>query len=259
MDEQPILLTREGAVAHLRFNRPGRMNAIDVATSRALLECTQQIVADPSVRAVVLSGEGRAFGAGGDLKVLVEDPVAFAPAVLEPLHGALKLLGAMPAPMIASLHGVVAGGSLSVAMSCDLAVAEEGTRFNLSYVNVGASCDGGASWALPRLVGMRNALAIALLGDTFDAAEAWRLGLVQQVVPAGQGLATSMALARRLAAGPTQAIGRIKELLRTWFKHNLPAQLDREREAFVANAASEDFREGLAAFVAKRKANFQGR
>jgi 2-(1,2-epoxy-1,2-dihydrophenyl)acetyl-CoA isomerase len=256
---EPVLMIRDGGVAHVRFNRPERLNAVDVATGRALLACVREIAADACVRAVVLSGEGKAFGAGGDLDALRGDPVAGAPVLLDPVHEALKLMSTLPVPFIASLHGVVAGGSLSIAMACDLAVAAEGTRFNLSYVNVGASCDGGASWSLPRLVGLRNALAIALLGETFDAAEALRLGLVNKVLPPAETLPAALAIAQRLAAGPGLAIGQIKHLFRTSSEHDLATQLDRERDAFVASAGSEDFRAGMAAFVEKRKPVFKGR
>lgn len=256
---EPVLLLRDGAVAHLRFNRPESLNAVDVATAQAFARHVDTIAGDPSVRAVVLSGEGRAFGAGGDLSALEGDPVTGAPKLLDPVHAALARIGEMPVPFVASLHGVVAGGSLSVAMACDLAIATSATKFNLSYVRVGACCDGGATWTLPRLVGMRNALAIALLGDTFDAAEALRLGLVHRVVDAERADEEALALAQRLAQGPTAAIGRMKQLMRTGLEHGFAEQLNREREVFFANAASADFAEGIAAFRAKRRPVFQGR
>jgi len=256
---EPVLLQFDGAVAHLRFNRPERMNAVDVAASNAFLACVRRIADAPEIRAVVVGGEGRAFGVGGDLAALSGDPVAGVPPLLDSMHEALKLMAELSTPFIASLHGVVAGGSLSVAMACDLAVAAEDTKFNLAYVNVGAICDGGASWSLPRLVGLRNALAIALLGETFGAAEALQLGLVNRVVPAASLDAQAVQIARRLAQGPTLAIGRMKRLLRTSFDHTLAEQLDCERDEFVANAGSQDFQAGLAAFVAKRKPVFSGR
>lgn len=255
----PVTLRREGAVAHLRFNRPAQLNAVDVPTAKAFLACCEEIAESPDIRAVILSGEGEAFGAGGDLNELAADAPAQAPALLDPMHEALEMMADLDVPFIACLHGIVAGGSLSLAMGCDLAIAAEGTKFNLAYVNVGATCDGGGSWSLPRIVGMRNAMAIALLGDTFDAAEALRLGLVNRVVPMQALESTAQQMAQRLAAGPTLAIGRMKRLIRTSFENDLASQLHQERIDFMSNLHTEDFRNAVTAFLQKQKPRFQGR
>lgn len=257
--DSPVTLRRDGAVAHIRFNRPERLNAVNVPTSKAFLECCRTIAASPDIRAVVLGGEGDAFGVGGDLNELDADAAERAPALIEPVHEAVKLMAEFDAPVIASVHGVVAGGSLSLAMACDLCIAAEGTKFNLAYVKIAATCDGSGSWSLPRIVGMRNAMAIALLGETFDAAEALRLGLVNKVVPRTELDSSANEMAQRLAAGPTRAIGDIKRLIRTSFDHDLPSQLDRERDAFVANARTHDFTNAVASFLKKLKPRFEGR
>lgn len=255
----PVLLRREGAVAWLILNRPAGLNAIDIPTANAFHDCCAELAADRSVRAVVLRGEGRTFGVGGDLAALRHDPAATAMALIEPLHRAIRLLTAMDAPVIASLHGSVAGGSLSLAMACDLAIAADSARFNLAYINVAATCDLSGSWSLPRLVGLRNAMAIALLGDSFDAADALRLGLVNRVVPAATLKEETDALAHRLAAGPTLALGRMKRLLRQSLDHDLDTQLDMERDSFRASAATADFTEALDAFFSRRPPVFQGK
>jgi 2-(1,2-epoxy-1,2-dihydrophenyl)acetyl-CoA isomerase len=255
----PVLLHREGAVAWLVLNRPTALNALDIPTANAFLACCEELAADTGVRAVVLKGEGKTFGVGGDLAALRHDAPATAMALIEPLHRAVLLLTSMDAPVIASLHGSVAGGSMSLSMACDLAIAADTTRFNLAYVNVAANCDVSGSWHLPRLVGLRNAMAIALLGDSFDAAEALRLGLVNRVVPAVALQEETDALARRLAAGPTLAIGRMKRLLRQSLDNDLPRQLDLERDNFRGSAGTADFAEALEAFFAKRAAHFKGR
>ena len=257
--DSPVTLRRDGAVAHLRFNRPARMNAVDVPTSVAFLECCRAIAASSDIRAVVLAGEGEAFGVGGDLNELETDAALSAPGLIEPIHAAVRLMAELDVPFIASVHGIVAGGSLSLAMACDLCIAAEGTKFNLAYVNIAASCDGSGSWSLPRIVGMRNAMAIALLGQTFDANEALRLGLVNKVVPREALEASTNEMAQRLAAGPTRAIGAIKRLIRNSFEHDLAAQLDRERDSFVANARTEDFTNAVDAFLHKRRPIFHGR
>lgn len=254
-----VVTSIDRGVALLSFERPEAMNALDVPTATAFHAGCRAIAADASVRAVLVRGAGRSFGAGGDLAAMRVDAASVADALIEHLHGGLLLLAALDAPVIAALHGAVAGGSLSLALGCDLAIAAEGTKFNLAYGRIGASCDGSSSWHLPRLVGLRKAMEIALLSEPFDAAEALRLGIVNRVVPADALHAESMALAQRLAAGPTLAYGRMKRLLRASFERDLPGQLDAEREAFVAGTRTHDFAEGLAAFFERRPAVFEGR
>jgi len=255
----PLRYWRDGGIAHIRFNRPSVLNAIDVPTANAFLAACQAARGDSGVRVVVVSGEGRAFIAGGDLAAMKGNPVETARALIEPMHGGIALLAAMDAPVLASLHGVVAGGGLGVALACDLAIAAEGTRFNLAYVNIGASSDCSTSWALPRLVGMRRALEIALLGETFDAAEAWRIGLINRVVPAASLREETDRLARRLAEGPPLALGRLKRLMRDSLNSTLQEQLDAEAEGFAACAATRDFAEGVNAFFEKRSPRYQGK
>lgn len=254
-----VLMTREDGVTTLSVNRPAALNALDVATARAFLAACQSLASDLQLRVVVLRGEGKAFGAGGDIAALQANPAATANELIACLHEAVLLLTRLDAPVIASLHGVVAGGSLSLAMACDLAIAAEGTRFNLAYANLGASCDLSGSWHLPRLVGLRNAMQIALLSDTFDAAEALRLGLVNRVVPDARLQDETQALAQRLATGPTRAYGHMKRLLRQSFDHDLPTQLGAEREAFEACTQTADFAEGVDAFRGRRRPVFAGR
>ena len=256
---QALSIQRDGPVARLRFQRPDVLNALDIEMARGLRDACRELAADAGVRVVVMSGEGRAFVAGGDISLMRQDPVANAGALIDLAHEALRLLADMPAPVVASLHGVVAGGGLGIALAADLAIAAEGTRFNLAYANIGTSCDCANSWALPRIVGVRKALEIALLSDTFDAQEALRLGLVNRVVPADALAEETEKLVQRLAKGPPLALGNLKRLMRTSFERTLDAQLDAEREAFLHCAASDDFSEGTSAFLEKRQAQYQGR
>lgn len=258
MKQAPVLLERDGAVAHLILNRPEQLNAVDEAMALAFHRACETLHHDPSVRAVVLRGAGRCFGAGGDLSAFRAEPLTAAKAIIEPMHSGLQLLAGLNAPVIASLHGSVAGGSLSLALGCDLAIAADNAKLNLAYVKVAASCDVGGSWHLPRLVGLRRAMEIALLGQTYDAAQALAMGLVNQVV-AADALATATAeLAQRLANGPTQAHGRIKRLLRASHENDLPTQLDLESEAFQASTGTADFAEALDAFFNRRAPHFTG-
>ena len=253
------MLERQGAIATLRFNRPEALNAIDVSMAEAFLAAVQAIAADPGVRAVVLRGNGKGFMAGGDLATLRANPVQGAADLLAPLNAAVALLGQINAPVIAQVHGVAAGAGLSLMLQADFVLAAEGTRLNLAYINLGTSCDVGASWALPRLVGLRRALEIALLGEALSASEAERLGLINRVLPAADLDAAVQQLAQRLAAGPTVAYGHMRRLMRASFDHDLPTQLQAEAAAFAQCGHTADLPEGIEAFFAKRAPAFQGR
>ena len=229
----PLLFSRADGIATLQFNRPAQLNALDVPTAQALLAAVQEIAADRSVRAVLLKGAGRAFVAGGDLATLQANPVQGAQDLLEPLNAAVTLLHGLDAPVIAQVHGAAAGAGLSLMLMCDFVLAAEGTKFNLAYINLGTSCDVGASWALPRTVGVRQALEIALLGEAFTADDALRRGLINRVVPGAELDSATAALAQRLASGPTLAYGAMKRLMRTSMDHTLPEQLAAEKDAFV--------------------------
>lgn len=261
-DSAPVLLDRDGAVARLRLNRPAVLNALDEATARAFLAAVQAVAGDPEARVLVISGNGRGFMAGGDLGRFRADPehgADTARAIIGPLHGALQLLQRLPIPVLAAVHGPVAGAGMSLAMAADLCLAADDAKFTLAYARIGASPDGSGSYYLPRLVGLRRAMEIALLAETIDAAEALRVGLVNRVVAAADFPAATDALATRLATGPTAAYGRIKGLLHRSGSAGLTDQLAAEEESFAALAGTADFREGIAAFFEKRGARFDGR
>jgi len=253
-----VLCWREGGIAHIRFNRPEALNAIDMALARAFHRACRQLADDTQVRVVVLSGEGRAFMAGGDLQAMQADPVAVSAALMAEMHAGIELLAAMGPPVIASVHGAVAGGGLGLALACDLILAAEGTRFNLAYTRIGTSSDCATSWGLPRWVGLRKALEIALLCQPFDAEEALRLGLVNRVVPADALAQRTDAMARQLAASAPMALAQLKHLLRNADQNDLAAQLRAEARGFAACAATADFAEGVAAFLARRAPQFRG-
>ena len=256
--QAPLLVERRGSTVHLCFNRPHALNAVDVPMAQALLEAMRTLTGDTTVRAIVLRGAGKGLMAGGDLATLRADPVQGAADLLGPLNEALELMATLNAPVIAQVHGVAAGAGLSLMLQADFVLAAHGTRFNLAYINLGTSCDVGASWALPRLVGMRKALEIALLGDTLTCADAERLGLINRAVSPDQIDAEVSELAERLASGPTLAYGAMKRLMRTSFNHDLPTQLAHETAAFVQCARTRDFKIGLESFYGKHPAQFTG-
>lgn len=256
-----VLVERDGAIVVLTLNRPDVLNALDLELSEGLRTALRAAEADSSIRCVVLRGAGRAFMAGGDVRGFHReighiDQVAG--DLIDSFHEAVEVVVRMPKPVVASLRGAVAGAGLSLALAADLAVAADDAVFTLAYANIGISPDGGSTWSLPRTVGRRRAMELAMLADRFDAAKALELGIVNRVVPADRLDAETVALAQRLAAGPTRAYASTKMLISGSFDRTLPGQLDLERERFVDGTATRDFREGVSAFVEKRKPEFKG-
>lgn len=248
----PLTVEVVDHVALVRFERPGVLNALDGELARALETACRALAEDSLVRVVVLSGNGKAFMAGGDLHTLRAQPTEAVHELIPPVHQAVRLLVEMPKPVIAAVHGAAAGAGMSLMLAADLAFAAEGTRFTFAYADIGTSCDGGMSWALPRVVGLRKAMEIALLGETIDALEAQRLGLVNRVIPS-QGLADeTLEVARRLARREPHALAHLKCLLRASSGRNLPDQLDAEYAAFLDCAARPEFVTAIDGFFAQR-------
>lgn len=255
---EPILLTIDDGVAELRFNRPERLNALDLATTQAFLAAADRIVADRSARVVVLSGEGRAFVAGGDLAYLrsAPDRAAAARELISPIHEGLKRLREAGLLILAAVQGTAAGAGMSLALLSDFTLAAEGATFSMAYIRVAASPDCGGAWALTRLVGARRALEVALLGETISAQAALQMGLISRVVPGAQLATEARALAARLARLPAGAAARTRDLIDGAFSHTLAHHLDREKDAFVACVSDDDFNEALEAFFARREPAF---
>jgi len=256
-----VLLERRGAAAIVTLNRPAKLNALDGELMGDLDLVTREVAEDAAVRAVMLRGAGRAFMAGGD--------VAFFHAHLDTLgprfeemgqgfHASVKRLRTMPKPVLACVHGAVAGGGLSVMLACDLAIASREAQFSLAYANIGTSPDGGSSFTLPRIVGMRKALELAFLGERFDADTARSLGLVNWVVDPEELDSRAAAILERLAAGPTFAYGRTKALFNETWERPMAEQLDAELASFGSCIPTHDFAEGTGAFVEKRTPVFKG-
>ena len=249
----PLVLERAGGVARIRFNRPAALNAISVPMAEAFLDAVTRLAKDDSLRVVVLQGAGKGFMAGGDLPTLRADPVAGAQALIDPLHEATLRLADIDAPIVAQVHGVVAGAGLGLMLQADFVLAADDTRFNTAYIHLGTSCDVGLSWHLPRAVGLRRALELALLGDAFDAAQAAQWGLVNRLVAAATLAQEVDALVRRLAQGPTRAYGAMRRLMHASFDSPLASALAAEKLEFLRCAGTADFAEGVDAFLAKRK------
>jgi 2-(1,2-epoxy-1,2-dihydrophenyl)acetyl-CoA isomerase len=246
-------------LATVVFDSADTLNAMSKARIAELNSATERIAAAPDVRVVLLRAEGRVFGVGGDLNSFDPGRVD-APAVLrdigQDLNPAILRLRSLPAIVVASVHGAVAGGSMGVMNAADLVIAAQGTTFNMAYARIGGSPDAGNSWFLPRLVGARKALEWLLLSDNFNADAALACGLVNQLVPADELRNATDKLVARLLAGPHGSHARMKRLVYQAESTPLARQLDEEIENFAQAAAGADMAEGIAAFMEKRKPRF---
>ena len=250
----------EGAVATLTLDRPEALNALTVPVKVALREALESIAVDRDVRAVILTGAGRAFCAGQDLAERDEpDAAPLEVEVRERYNPIIRALRSMGQPVIAAVNGVAAGAGASLAFACDLRIASEEARFVLAFGRIGLVPDSGATWFLPRLVGPATAAELALVGDPVDAAEALRLGLVSRVVPGDQLMDVARALAERLAAGAPLALALTKGALQRSMTIDLEEALEGEAKLQGIAGASADHAEGLAAFREKRPPRFSGR
>ncbi len=249
-------------VATIALNRPQVMNALDADMIMQLRAACEDARDDAAVRVIVLRGNGPAFLAGGDVALFhanLPDLPQMVERLAGELHHAIVALREAAKPVLASVHGAVAGAGVSLLAAADLAIAATDTKFTLAYSRIATSPDGGSTYFLPRIVGARKALELMLLSDAFDAATALQHGLVNWVVPAAELPAATGKIAQRLASGPTTAYGETKALVNRTFERPLTAQLDAEAKAFARCAATHDLAEGVTAFVEKRKPVFTGK
>jgi 2-(1,2-epoxy-1,2-dihydrophenyl)acetyl-CoA isomerase len=248
----------QSGVAWIRLNRPERMNAVNGELRRALVDAVKRADRDEAVRVVVVTGAGRAFCAGADVREFGNREGA-----VEDIRGEYEfLLGrlhTMPKPTIAAMNGVAAGIGASLALSCDIRYAVPESSFVEAFVKIGLTVDGGATWLLPRLIGTGRALEVMYTGDPLGAVEAERLGLVNRVVAPEELEAVVRSLAERLAAGPTLALGAIKRSVNYAAHSTLEEAIEFEFHLQGVQMRTEDHREGVTAFIEKRPPKFQGR
>jgi 2-(1,2-epoxy-1,2-dihydrophenyl)acetyl-CoA isomerase len=263
MTDDSILLARDSGIVTLTLNRPESLNSLDLAMMDALVANAIALGGDDSVRCIVIRGAGRHFMAGGDIRTFAAS-LGAPPAqrreefarIVQRVHTAVETIYRMPHPVIAAVHGAVAGFGLSLMCACDLAVAADSSYFTSAYRHIGLTPDGGATFALPRIVGLKKAMEIVLLGERFGAEEALRLGLINRVVPEAELGAAVEKLAAALANGPAVALRNDKRLINQSLATSLSMQLDAEAKSFGACSATPDFVEGIGAFLDKRTPRF---
>ena len=261
---RPIRYDLTDGVATIQLNRPDAMNSLDIATKEVLLETVRQAADDPQVRCVVLTGTGRAFCTGQDLKEHIQllesgSSDALFTTVEKHYNPIVTALATMEKPVVAAVNGVAAGAGASLAFACDLRIVADTAGFNLAFANVALSCDTGSSYTLQRLVGPAKALELLYFPRTIKADEALSLGLATQVVAADELDAVVGELAARLAAGPTVALGSMRRSVAYAASHTFEESLTLEGQMMNKTGATEDHRAAVAAFVAKEKPVFHAR
>lgn len=257
-------VSKEGVVC-ISLNRPEYLNALNDRMAHELRDVLNRLSKDSAVRCLVIQGMGEHFMAGGDIayfkqstklpngerKQQVYDLVGV-------VHDSIHLLRKMDKPVIASVQGSVAGFGMSLMMACDLALAADDATFVQAYSQIATTPDGGNTFHLPRMVGMKQAMAMTLLNTPLNAQQALGMGLVNQIVPVGQLQQVVEKTAHQLARGPVQAMARAKQLINQSFDNTLQQQLDAEQQSFTQSALSGDFEEGVTAFLEKRRPQFKG-
>ena len=260
---ETVDVNRDGAAVKIALNRPDRMNAWSEGLSQDLLTVLREVAADETVRAVMLTGNGRAFCSGADLKDGADDAVAGKLDTYTTLtrwyHPIVTTIRQMPKPVLTAVNGPAAGAGLSLALAGDLVVAAESAYFMLAFVGIGLVPDGGASLFVPSRVGFARAAEMAMLGERVSAAKAVDWGLINSAWPDAEFAAKAEALLTKLAAGPTRSYAGSKRELNHWMYDRMAAHLELEASIQGELAASADFVEGVSAFLQKRPPEFGGK
>ena len=263
MTYETILFERRNGVGRLTLNRPDRLNSFNTVMHGEVADALTQIEGDPGIRAMLLTGAGRGFCAGQDLGDRAvapgEAPVDLGDSVERYYAPLIRRIAGLGKPVVCAVNGVAAGAGANIALACDVVIAARSARFIQSFAAIGLIPDSGGTWVLPRLVGQARALGLALTGEPLGAERAETWGLIWRCVDDGALDAEATALAERFASGPTCGLAATKRLIRGAWGHSLDAELDYERDAMRVLGFSDDYREGVAAFAAKRPAVFTGR
>ncbi len=262
MEFTTLLFDVRDNVAHITLNRPDAANSINEEMGKDLMHAALRCDEDPEIRAVLISGAGKIFSGGGDLKAFTakgDQLPHHLKEVTTYLHAAMSRLTRMDAPVVAAIHGAVAGAGMSIAIACDIVVVAETTRFMVAYTRAGLVPDGSSTYFLPRIVGLKRALELTLTNRMFSAQEALQWGLVTHVVPDNELIAQARAIAVQLAAGPTRAYGISKRLLHSGWTETLETQMENESQAIANSARTADAREGIKAFLEKRPPKYKGK
>jgi len=263
-DKDVVLFNCSDGLATITLNRPSAYNALDLVTADALLEALIRCDEDSAVRAVMITGSGAAFCAGGDIRGMVErvktdgNAARYLKALTVRLHGVVSTMVRMPKPVLTAVNGAAAGAGLSLAIAGDLVIAAESARFTVAYTGIALAPDGSSTFFLPRLIGAKRALELMYSNRAVPAEEAKSLGLVNEIYPSANFRESAESYATALARGPTVAFGSAKKLVTLSAESSIETQMEHERRAIAACGRTEDFKEGADAFFAKRPPKFRG-
>jgi 2-(1,2-epoxy-1,2-dihydrophenyl)acetyl-CoA isomerase len=260
MSNNSILLKIENNVAYITLNRPEVFNSFNREMALNLQAVLDECETDVEVRAIVLTGNGKAFCAGQDLKEVTDPDLnpGFKKILEEHYNPIITRIRSIKKPIVGAINGVAAGAGANIALACDIVVAHEKVSFIQAFSLIGLVPDSGGTYFLPRLIGFQKALALAMLGEKVSAEEAERLGMIYKVIPLENYEEQVKTLATKLANMPTKALGKIKELFNHSLSNDLEAQLALESKLQIEAAQTEDYKEGVTAFIEKRKPNFKG-
>jgi len=263
-DEGVVLFDCADGVATITLNRPSAYNALDLSTADALLEALIRCDEDTAIRAVMITGAGVAFCAGGDIRGMAErvktggNAARYLKTLTVRLHGVISTMVRTPKPVLTAVNGAAAGAGLSLAIAGDLVIAADNARFTVAYTGIGLAPDGSSTFFLPRLIGAKRALELMYRNRGVPAEEAKSLGLVNEVYPSATFREAARSYAAALARGPTVAFGSAKKLVTLSSESSIETQMEHERRAIAACGRTEDFKEGIDAFLAKRPPRFRG-
>lgn len=262
MGYKTILYEKDGPIRIITLNRPEAANALNEELSKEFYEVISDCSTDNSVRSVVLTGKGKMFCGGGDLKFLLSKKNEVKKILLNMtnyLHGAIARMAKMNAPVVVAVNGTAGGGGLSLAISGDIVISSESAKYTLAYTKAGLSPDASSTFYLPRLIGMRRARELMLTNRMLSAKEAYEIGMIDKVVSDDSFMEVAIQQAQGFASGATQAYGSVKKLLNMSFSNGLETQMDHEGIMISENGSSNDGREGMLAFSEKRKPEFKGK
>lgn len=254
-----LMLSRDNRIATITLNRPEEANGLNLEMATELAQAAQEVASDDSLKAAVLTAQGRFFCAGGDVKAMhdAQDPGTAVKAIADQLHSALDTFSTMDIPLVCAINGTAAGAGFSLAVSGDMVIASESAKFTMAYSNIGLSPDGSASYYLPRLIGLRKTQELMFTNKVLSADDAQEWGLINSVCAADQVVDEATKLANMFAKGSKPSNKSIKALLGTTYLNTLEAQLQLESQAIYENANGVDGREGVKSFIEKRKPNFE--
>ena len=257
-----IQFEKKDNIARITLDRPDAANALNIDLARDLMHVSLECDEDADIRAVVMTGNGRMFCAGGDLKSFAAQGDKLSGHMKEVttyLHGAVSRFTRMDAPLIGAINGTAAGAGMSIACSCDIVFAGESAKFTMAYTRAGLTPDGSSTYFLPRTVGMKRALELTLTNRLLSAKEAEEWGIVNRVVPDADLVAEAEKLAIELASGATGAFGGAKRLLHSGWTETLETQMENETQSIATRSKTDDGKEGIAAFIEKRAPSFNGK